>query len=32
VIGHDALFVGMKDGIDGLVRQPRPAWTRAFRV
>jgi hypothetical protein len=32
VIGHDALFVGMKDGVDGLVRQPRPAWTRAFRV
>lgn len=32
VIGNDALFVGMKDGAEGLVRQPRGTWTRAFGV
>lgn len=32
VIGHDALFVGMRGGEAGLVRQPRPTWVRAFHV
>lgn len=32
VIGNEALFVGMQDGVHGLVRQPRATWARAFHV
>ena len=31
-IGGEALFVGMEDGREGLVRKPRAAWTGAWRV
>ncbi|MGX7896898.1 DUF6950 family protein [Tsuneonella sp. HG222] len=31
-VGGDALFVGMEDGLDGLIRQPRRRWSRAWKV
>ena len=31
-IGGDALFVGQEGQFDGLVRLPRSAWTKAWKV
>lgn len=32
VIGGEALFVGCEEGREGLVRQPRKAWAKAWAV
>lgn len=31
-VGGEALFVGMEEGREGLVRLPRTAWTRVWAV